>query len=90
MNSLAELSRLQINPTPPFLVCDMAGSVLDAIVADLLQDGDQALLMRTEFVTEGLDIQTHLAVLPRGSALQTLLRHLDLACSDRRNERRAE
>jgi chemotaxis protein CheC len=60
-------------PTPPQVVIEMAGAVLDAVLLDLVSDADQMLAAKTTFSEGGLAIDGTLLVLPRADSLRVLL-----------------
>ena len=60
-------------PTPPQVVIEMAGAVLDAVLLDLVSDADQVLAAKTTFSEGGRDIDGSLFVLPRADSLRVLL-----------------
>ncbi len=62
-----------VQPTPPQIVIEMAGAVLDAVLLDLVNDADQVLAARTTFSEGGRAIDGTLFVLPRADSLRVLL-----------------
>jgi chemotaxis protein CheC len=60
-------------PTPPQVVIEMAGAVLDAVLLDLVSDADQMLAAKTTFSEGGRAIDGTLLVLPRADSLRVLL-----------------
>ena len=60
-------------PTPPQVVIEMAGAVLDAVLLDLVSDAEQMLAAKTIFSEGGRAIDGTLLVLPRADSLQVLL-----------------
>ena len=60
-------------PTPPQVVIEMAGAVLDAVLLDLVSDADQMLAAETTFSEGGRAIDGTLLVLPRADSLRVLL-----------------
>jgi chemotaxis protein CheC len=76
LTALADATGLTIHPTPPVLVQDMCGAILDGPVAMLAMAGDEALLIETEFRQDERHIAAHLLVLPDGPSLVTLLGRL--------------
>ncbi len=65
-----------VQPTPPQVVIEMAGAVLDAVLLDLVMDVDQVLAARTTFSEGGRAIDGTLLVLPRSDSLPVLLEAL--------------
>ena len=62
-----------VMPTPPQVVIEMAGAVLDAVLLDLVSDADQVLAANTTFSEGGRAIDGSLFVLPRADSLRVLL-----------------
>ena len=62
-----------VQPTPPQVVVEMAGAVLDAVLLDLVTDADQMLAARTTFTEGGQAMEGTLLVLPRADSLLVLL-----------------
>jgi chemotaxis protein CheC len=76
LNELGKHLDQPVWPTPPQVVVEMAGAVLDAVLLDLVADGDQVLAANTTFCEGGRAIDGALFVLPRASSLQVLLQAL--------------
>lgn len=49
MNAIADRTGLEVKPTPPVVVEDMAGAILQAVVVDLYQSGEEAQVVATSF-----------------------------------------
>jgi chemotaxis protein CheC len=73
LNELGTHLHQPVMPTPPQVVIEMAGAVLDAVLLDLVNDGDQVLAAKTTFSEGGRDIDGSLFVLPRADSLRVLL-----------------
>jgi chemotaxis protein CheC len=58
--------------TVPTAISDMAGAILDAVLADLTVDTDEVLAARTSFINGGDTIEGAVLVLPRQSSLEAL------------------
>jgi chemotaxis protein CheC len=58
--------------TVPIAVSDMAGAILDGVLADLTADVDELLFARTSFLNGGETIEGVVLVLPRQSSLEAL------------------
>jgi chemotaxis protein CheC len=58
--------------TVPVAVSDMAGAILDGVLADLTADVDEVLFARTSFLNGGDTIDGTVLVLPRQSSLEVL------------------
>lgn len=58
--------------TVPVAVSDMAGAILDGVLADLAAESDDVLAARTSFINDGDSIEGAVLVLPRQQSLQAL------------------
>lgn len=76
LTALADATGLTIQPTPPVLVQDMCGAILDGPLAAIALESDSALLIETEFWQADRHIEGHLLVLPDQASLVTLLGRL--------------
>jgi chemotaxis protein CheC len=76
LTSLAAATGLTIQPTPPVLVADMCGAILDAPVAVLALESDEALFIETEFCQAEHSVHGLFLVLPDQASLATLLGRL--------------
>ena len=65
--------REPVQPTPPQVIIEMAGAVLDAVLLDLVTEADQVLAAKTTFSEGGRAIDGTMFVLPRPDSLQVLL-----------------
>jgi chemotaxis protein CheY-P-specific phosphatase CheC len=65
--------------TVPVAVTDMAGAILDGVLADLTADVDELLFARTSFLNGGETIEGAVLVLPRQSSLDILTHALGAA-----------
>jgi chemotaxis protein CheC len=81
MNLLGDATRLRLEVTPPAVVQDMRGAIVDAIVADVALLGDEALVIGTRFdlIADGeaqaLDVR--FLVVPSPETLDVLLSRAD-------------
>ncbi len=73
LNELGMHLHEPVQPTPPQVVIEMAGAVLDAVLLDLVTEADQMLAAKTTFSEGGRAIDGTLLVLPRAEGLRTLL-----------------
>lgn len=73
LNELGMHLHEPVQPTPPQVVVEMAGAVLDAVLLDLVTDADQVLAAKTSFSEGGRAIDGTLFVLPRADSLRVLL-----------------
>jgi chemotaxis protein CheC len=76
LSALGALLRMPLIPSVPRLALDMAGAVIDAVLIELGESGDQALVLETEFFGEGHErepIRGHFFLLPDPDSLQVIL-----------------
>lgn len=64
LNTLADKLKIAINPSPPAVVTDMAGSLLQAIAANADTEDNEILLIDTCFINENREIKGHFILLP--------------------------
>jgi chemotaxis protein CheC len=81
MNELGEATGLLLLAMPPVVVNDMRGAILDVAIADLAQNGDEALLIRTHLgraddSTGGTGVNARLLVIPTPETLDSILERL--------------
>jgi chemotaxis protein CheC len=65
--------------TVPIAVSDMAGAILDGVLADLAIESDDILAARTSFINDGETIEGAVLVLPRQRSLHALTMALGAA-----------
>ncbi len=73
LNELGMHLHEPVQPTPPQVIVEMAGAVLDAVLLDLVSDADQVLAAKTTFSEGGRAIECTMFVLPRDDSLRVLL-----------------
>jgi chemotaxis protein CheC len=71
-NAVAEATGSVIRPTPPAVMVDMVGAILDIIIATSGGVGDQVLLMRANFVDGDRSVGTDFWVIPDVSFFQRI------------------
>lgn len=76
LNSISDATGLSLQPTPPAVMMDMAGAILDVAMASILEESDQALVVETNFSTADRQISGALLVMPSPDLLRTLLQHI--------------
>lgn len=77
LNTLSNYTGLDLRVTPPAVMMDMAGAVLDTALAELMGDGDDALVMDATFGTEDRQVHGKFLVMPtlilQGSLIERLI-----------------
>lgn len=77
INSLASFTGLSFTPSVPALAIDMAGAILDTVLAQIGIAGDRALLLQTEFnETEEKNVTGHFFLLPEEGSLEKILQSI--------------
>ncbi|HEX2987537.1 MAG TPA: chemotaxis protein CheC [Chloroflexota bacterium] len=69
--ALADSTGLEISPSPPAVAVDMAGAVMDTVLADLATENDEVFVIDTHFAHSDNTVNAIFLVLPR-------LRYIDL------------
>ncbi len=72
LNALSDATGLMLQPSPPAVMMDMAGAILDVALSDIMQDSDDALVVETSFSTEDRQIEGTLLVMPSPELLRVL------------------
>jgi len=55
---------------------DMAGALIDSIVADMTSVSDKVLMIETSFIESEEDLRIHIFLLPDPASLQLLLQKI--------------
>lgn len=74
MNAVADVAGLKVIPTVPAVVMDMAGAILQSVVADLYQNGDEVLVAETGFSGE---VSGRFLLMPRTDSMARLIATLE-------------
>lgn len=74
MNALSNRTGLKVIPTTPAVITDMAGAILEAVVAELYLAGDEALVVETGF---GGGITGHFLLMPDQGSMGRLMAVLE-------------
>jgi chemotaxis protein CheC len=73
LNALADATGLPLQPSPPAVMTDMAGALLDVVSADILLTQDHTYLAETEFQAPDRAINGVFLVMPSEDLLEALL-----------------
>lgn len=82
LTSLSAFTGLTFVPMVPAMAVDMAGAVLDYVLAEFGQVADQVLLIETEFLALGRDIYSYFFLVPKPDALKAIFAALGWALSE--------
>ena len=72
LNAMADSTSLELRVSPPAVMMDMAGAILDPILAEALMEADEALVVETTFGTKDRQINGSFLVLPSPEFLKQL------------------
>ena len=75
LNALADRCGLDLMPSPPAVMMDMAGAILSAILSDLSRESDETLIVEASFSVADEDIDGNFVVMPSRNLLRILLEH---------------
>ena len=76
LNALADITGLVLLPSPPAVIMDMAGAILDVALADIILESDYALVVETSFGTEDRQIGGSFLVMPSPDLMRALIENL--------------
>lgn len=64
LNAMSDTTSLNLRVSPPSVMMDMVGAILDSITAEIMIEADEALVMETTFGTEDMQINGVFLALP--------------------------
>ncbi|MGE5417140.1 MAG: chemotaxis protein CheC [Acidobacteriota bacterium] len=73
LNALSMFTQLTLLPSVPALGVDMAGALIDAVLAQFGEISDYILVLETEFKRDDEDVMGHFFLLPEPGGLDTIL-----------------
>ena len=73
LNALSDATGLDLRVSPPSVLMDMAGAVLDAILAEIMTETDEALVVEAVFGTVGREISGTFLTIPTPALQEALL-----------------
>ncbi|MBO8127450.1 MAG: chemotaxis protein CheC, partial [Firmicutes bacterium] len=76
LNALGQFTSLVFEPTPPAFAHDMAGALLDSVLADLGRVSDYALFIETNFTADEDGLSGHFFLIPSPEGLERILQAL--------------
>jgi len=77
--AIARMADLDVLPSEPALAFDMAGALLQAAIAEVGVEVEEALLVRTSFIDEGEKVEAALFFVPSPDSLSVILGRLGMA-----------
>ncbi len=75
LNALADATNLTLTPSPPSVMIDMAGAVLDIALTKIMQKQDDVLAAKTTFGTINQQMSGTFLVMPTMDFLNVILKH---------------
>ena len=76
LSALADFTGLHLNHSVPAIAVDMAGAIVDAVLIEISQHSDYALLIETVFVEEEDRITGYFMLIPDTGSLEIILQAL--------------
>jgi chemotaxis protein CheC len=75
LNALADAANLTLTPSPPAVMIDMAGAILDIALTEIMQEQDDILVVKTTFNVDNRQISGIFLVMPTLGFLTAILKH---------------
>jgi len=75
LNAIADALSLRLQPSPPEVILDMAGAILDVAFAEILQQSDDVIVAETSFGTADRQARGTFLVIPSFNFLKVILSH---------------
>ena len=73
LNAIADATGLSLRPSPPTVMADMAGALLDIVTTDILMSQDETYLAESTFRVSDREIAGSFFVMPSEALLTALL-----------------
>ncbi len=70
LNAVADALGVTLNPSPPVVLYDMAGAILDIALAEILAERDDVFIVESSFGVSDRTIQGKFLIMPNASFLQ--------------------
>ncbi|MEE9398638.1 MAG: chemotaxis protein CheC [Dehalococcoidales bacterium] len=75
LNALADANGLVLMPSPPAVMIDMIGAIMNIPLTFIMEKQEEALVVKTTFSTDSQQIAGTFMVLPTLDFMKTILRH---------------
>ncbi|HVP21206.1 MAG TPA: chemotaxis protein CheC [Anaerolineaceae bacterium] len=69
MNTVATLTHTELRPTPPAVMVDMVGAIMDIIVATSGEVGENVMMLQASFELNNRQVQADLWIIPDATSL---------------------
>ena len=77
LNAMADFTGLKCTPSPPALVIDMMGSILNTLSAQVAMEGNHSLVIDTTFKEGAHSVLGNFMLIPSSSSTSTILARLE-------------
>jgi chemotaxis protein CheC len=78
INAFAQMTGLEIEPSPPQSATDMLGAIVSTVLAGICGDDDVALILDSDLRVEGEDCSVSFLMVPTRDGIEELLGRLGL------------
>ena len=75
LNALADATNLTLTTSPPAVMIDMAGAIMDIALSKIMQEQDDVLAVKTTFSTDNRQMNGTFLVMPTLDFLKVILKH---------------
>lgn len=75
LNAIADSLGMTLRPSPPDVILDMAGAIMDVAVVEIVQESDDVFVSETTFGTDDRQASGTFLVIPSVSFLRIILEH---------------
>ncbi len=75
LNAIADSLNMSLRPSPPDVILDMAGAIMDVAVVEIVQESDDVFVSETTFGTDDRQANGTFLVIPSVSFLRIILEH---------------
>jgi len=72
LNAVANELGVLLNPSPPIILMDMAGAILDIALAEILEEGDRVFIASMEYTIKGVEAAGNFIILPNPGLLKLM------------------
>ncbi len=79
LNALSVLTQTPMLNSLPSMTFDMAGALIDGVVADMTAVSDKVLMIETSFIDSEEDLRIHIFLLPEPASLTLLLQKIGVS-----------
>ncbi len=75
LNALADATGLTLMPSPPTVIVDMVGAIMDIPMTSIMEKQDDTLVVKTTFSTDSRQINGTFMILPTTDFMQVILKN---------------